>query len=54
MKWYLSLSIHQRINLKALISEIFKVEFSALVSILGFKETMDVIYQKFKLEGLDI
>lgn len=54
MNWYKTLTIEQRINLKDLCPIICGAEFSGLVRILGFKLTINTLYEKLKLEGFDV
>lgn len=54
MEWYKTLSIEQRINLKELCPIICGVEFSPLVSLLGFKLTINTLHEKLKLEGFKV
>ena len=54
MNWYKKLTIEQRINLKELCPIICGAEFSGLVRILGFRLTINTLYEKLKLEGFDV
>lgn len=54
MKWYLSLNINQRIWLKDNLILFTGLSFSTLVSLFGFKQTIDLIYEKIKSEGFEI
>ena len=52
MEWYLTLSIHERINAKSVFVLLIGVEFGQLSFLLSFREQMDVMYDKLKIEGL--
>jgi hypothetical protein len=54
MKWYKSLSIEQKINLKYLSSSICGIQFSSIVSVLGFRLAINTLYEKLKIEGFNI
>lgn len=54
MKWYLSLTINQRINLKKMCVVICGLEYNFLISLFGLKNTIEIIYEKLKQEGFDV
>jgi hypothetical protein len=54
MEWYKTLNIHQKINLKAMSELIIGVEFSKLAFLFSFREIIDIVYNKLRLEGFDI
>jgi hypothetical protein len=52
MKWYLTLTIQQRINLKELYYQITGIDFVTAGLLFTFKERIELVYQKLKIEGL--
>jgi hypothetical protein len=54
MKWYLTLSINQRINLKANSVLITGIHFDLFVRLFGLKEAINLIYDKLIIEGYEI
>lgn len=54
MNWYKTLGIMQRINLKELAPDIIGQRFSDIVKLLGFRETVNVVYNKLRMEGYDV
>lgn len=54
MKWYRSLSIQQRINMKALSETITGIPFTALVSLFGLRQSIEMIHEKLKMEGFNV
>ena len=54
MKWYLTLSIQQRINLKELYSTITGIDFAAAGLLFSFRERIELVYEKLKMEGFQI
>ncbi len=55
MKWYKTLTLQQRINLKGDACEmICGMPFSFMTFMFGFRESIELIYNKLKQEGFDI
>ena len=54
MEWYKTLNIHQKINLKGMSKLIIGVDFSDLAFMFSFRERIEILYNKLKLEGFDI
>ena len=54
MEWYKTLDIDKRIALKEMCAIICGVDFASLIKLLSFKKTINVIYDKLKMEGFDI
>lgn len=54
MKWYTTLTIDQKIMLKSLCKTIFGVGFDELGPLFTFKERIEMIYDKLKMEGFQI
>jgi len=54
MKWYKTLTIQQRISLKELCEVICGIRFDMLVRLFGLRESVQIIYNKLKLEGFDV
>jgi len=54
MKWYKTLTVEQKINLKDTCSLICGADFSGLVRVLGFRLTINTLHEKLKLEGFDV
>lgn len=52
MEWYDSLSIDNKISLKGICDVIVGTEFCPLVSFLGFKTVIKVLYDKLIVEGI--
>ena len=52
MKWYNSLSINQKINLKQISHLITGMEFSDMVYLLGFNLSINTLYEKLVIEGI--
>lgn len=51
MKWYKTLTIDQRINLKDLSETICGVKYDFLIQLFGMRETIELLHQKLKMEG---
>lgn len=54
MKWYKTLTIQQRINLKDLSETICGVRYDFLIEMFGMRDTIELIHNKLKLEGFDV
>ncbi len=54
MKWYLTLSIHKRIMLKQLSQDICGMPFHFLCDVFGFKDAIELLYEKLRYEGFDL
>lgn len=54
MNWYKTLDIQTKINAKECFSILFGAEFNQLSFLFTFRERMDMMYNKLKLEGFDI
>ncbi len=54
MKWYKTLTIEQRIGLKEACPLICGAPFSFLTYLLGFRDTIEILYEKLKIEGFDV
>lgn len=54
MKWYLTLTIQQKINLKEIYKDITGIDFSSAGCLFSFKERIELVYQKLKNEGFQI
>ncbi len=55
MKWYKTLTLHQRINLKGEGCQLITgMPFSFMTFMFGFRESIELIYDKLKREGFNI
>ena len=54
LKWYKSLPIHTRINIKDVSNLLFGTSFELLIQLMTLKEYIDMTYYKLKKEGFDI
>lgn len=54
MKWYLTLDIHARINVKDAFELLTNVSFDKLAFMFSFSERIDILYNKLKMEGFDV
>jgi hypothetical protein len=54
MKWYSTLTIDQKIMLKSLCNTILGVGFNELGPIFTFRERIEMLYNKLKMEGFQI
>ncbi len=54
MEWYKKLSIQQKINLKELSKQICGVEYKLLISLFGMRTTLELLYNKLKIEGFNV
>ena len=54
LAWYKSLDLHTRINAKDCFKMLCGAEFSAINNILGPRLTIDVLYNKLKMEGFEV
>jgi len=54
MKWYKTLSVFQKIDLKDYCKIITGISFDKLSYFFTFKEKINIIYNKLKLEGFDL
>lgn len=54
MEWYKTLNIHQKINLKHMSKIIGGIDFKDMITFFGLKDTIQLLYNKLKLEGFDI
>lgn len=54
MNWYKTLSIEQKINLKDLSQTICGIPFNSLISLFGFKQTINLLHQKLQMEGFQV
>lgn len=54
LAWYKKLSLHTRINAKECFKLLCGAEFSAINNILGPRLTIDVLYNKLKMEGFEV
>jgi len=52
LKWYKSLTIHQRINLKDRTSSIIGVDFDTLNFMFSMRKRIDMIWNKLIMEGI--
>ena len=54
MEWYKTLDINQRINLKHLCSTLVGADWSSLSLLFSYKEKINILHKKLKLEGFDV
>lgn len=54
MKWYLSLSINQKINAKECFALLTGIKFEDLSFMFSFSERIDIMYDKLKMEGFNV
>lgn len=54
MDWYKTLTIHQRINLKAMFSIICGFGWSDLSFMFSMRDKINMAFNKLRLEGFDI
>jgi hypothetical protein len=54
MNWYKTLTIQQRINMKDLSEIICGAKYSFLIKLFGFKDTIELLHQKLKIEGFNV
>lgn len=54
MEWYLSLTIHQRINMKGIAKMITGVSWSDMGIFFNIKERIEIIHGKLKDEGFGV
>lgn len=54
MEWYKSLNINMRIQAKDCFKMICGYDFSEMGLILSFKERIEVMHEKLKLEGFEV
>jgi hypothetical protein len=54
MKWYLTLNINQRINLKECFELLCGVKWEKISSILPMRDRIELTYQKLKMEGFEV
>lgn len=54
MDWYKTLGIHARINAKVCFELLTGIKFEDLVFMFSFRERMDIMQNKLKMEGFDI
>jgi hypothetical protein len=52
MKWYKTLTIEQRINLKELSETICGIKYIYLVKLFGMRDAIELLYSKLKLEEI--
>ncbi len=52
MNFYKTLSIHQRIWLKSNTELIVGIDWKHLTMIFGFKETLEILERKLKIDGI--
>ena len=54
MEWYTSLDINTRINAKVCFELVTGTKFEDLAFLLSFRERIEIMYNKLKMEGFDI
>ena len=54
MNWYKKLDIHTKINAKECFKLLCGADFSALSCLFSYKERIEIMYDKLKLEGFDV
>jgi len=54
MEWYKNLDINQKINLKDCTLLLCGVEWEALSLLFNFRERVEIVYNKLKIEGFDL
>lgn len=54
LKWYNTLNLNQKINLKDCAVLLVGAEFSFLIKLFNLKEVISILYNKLKLEGFDV
>jgi hypothetical protein len=54
IKWYKSLNVHMRINVKTCFVLLTGVEFESLAFLFSYGERIEILYNKLKIEGFDI
>ena len=54
MKWYKTLSIHQKINLKDSCILIVGLDFVSLRMLFSLKDIIELLHNKLKLEGFAV
>jgi hypothetical protein len=54
MEWYKTLTLTQRINLKANVHLIIGFNWELLISLFTFSEAIEIVYNKLKLEGFKV
>lgn len=52
MNWYLTLDLHTRINAKGCFELLTGVKFESLGCLFSFRERMDILETKLKIEGI--
>lgn len=52
--WYKNLTIQNKISLKQICIYLCGVEYTLLIKLLGFRLTINLIYEKLKIEGIEI
>lgn len=54
MNWYKTLNINQRIWLKSNTESIVGIDWENLKYFFGFKYTIEILYNKLKIEGFKV
>lgn len=54
MNWYLTLDINKKINAKECFGLLCGIKFEQLASLFTFRERIEIMYQKLKLEGFNV
>ena len=54
MEWYKTLNIQTRINAKECFKLLCGVEFDKIGILLSFRQRIDLMYEKLKLEGFNV
>ena len=54
MEWYKSLNIEQKINLKDCCNLIVGITWKEMSLFFSFRERVEVLYSKLKLEGFEV
>ena len=54
MIWYKKLTINQKINLKDCCEELTGITWDDMGKLFNFRERINILYDKLRLEGFDI
>ena len=54
MNWYMTLDIHTRINAKVCFELLTGTKFEDLAFMFSFRERMDIMENKLRMEGFNI
>lgn len=52
LDWYKSLPVNTRITMKSMINLITGVSYEYLILLFGLRETIQLVYDKLKMEGI--